>query len=61
MLGDFWSDLPRSIATVTAAPAAGLADRGRLEVGTRADVIRVSRSDQIAVVHGVWVQGQRIG
>jgi alpha-D-ribose 1-methylphosphonate 5-triphosphate diphosphatase len=62
MLGDMWGDMPRGIATVTAAPAAavGLQDRGRLEVGSRADVIRVTRVGSAGAVRGVWVQGQRV-
>ncbi|WP_199262761.1 alpha-D-ribose 1-methylphosphonate 5-triphosphate diphosphatase, partial [Paracoccus binzhouensis] len=45
MLGDLWNDMPRGVATVTSAPAAaaGLADRGALRPGARADVIRVAR------------------
>jgi len=62
MLGDLWGDLARGIATVTAAPAAAtsLADRGRLEAGARADVIRVTRIGRAGAVRGVWVQGQRV-
>lgn len=62
MLGDLWDDLPRGVATVTSAPAmaAGLADRGRLAVGARADVIRVARLGVASAVHGVWVQGHRV-
>jgi len=62
MLGDLWGDLPRGIATVSAAPAAavGLDDRGRLVPGARADVIRVHRMAGAPVVRGVWVQGRRI-
>ena len=62
MLGDLWDDLPRGVATVTSAPAmaAGLADRGRLAVGARADVIRVARLGAASAVHGVWVQGKRV-
>lgn len=61
-LGDLWDDLPRGIATVTAAPAAavGLSDRGKLEIGLRGDVIRVRRIGNAGVVHGVWVRGQRV-
>lgn len=63
MLGDRWGDLARGIATVTAAPAraVGLTDRGRLEVGARADVIRVARIGGAAALRGVWVQGNRVG
>lgn len=62
MLGDQWGDLARGVATVTQAPAraTGLADRGRLQVGARADVIRVARIGTAAVVRGTWVQGRRV-
>lgn len=61
-LGDLWGDMARGVATVTAAPAAavGLADRGRLEVGARADVIRVARLANAAAPRGTWVQGVRV-
>jgi len=60
-LGDLWDDVPRGIATVTAAPAAAarLKDRGRLAVGFAADVIRVRRIGEAALVCGVWVGGNR--
>ncbi len=63
MLGDLWGDMARGLATVTSAPAAatGLTDRGRLETGARADLIRVARIGQAGAVRGVWVQGHRIG
>lgn len=63
MLGDLWGDLARGVATVTSAPAAavGLADRGHLDIGARADVIRVARIGRAGAVRGVWVQGQRVG
>ena len=64
MLGDLWGDLPRGVATVTRAPAAaaGLADRGHLDPGARADVIRVHRLNggTAAAVRGTWVQGRRV-
>ena len=62
LLGDLWGDVARGIATVTAAPAGtvGLTDRGRLQTGARADVIRVGRVGRAASVRGVWVQGQRV-
>ena len=62
MLGDLWGDLPRGVATVTAAPAnaTGLRDRGRLAIGLRADVIRVARVGSAAALRGVWVFGQRV-
>ncbi|MFM2351023.1 MAG: hypothetical protein RIR04_1989 [Pseudomonadota bacterium] len=63
MLGDQWGNLPRGVATVTSAPAqaAGLADRGQLALGLRADVIRVARLPTAAAVRGVWVGGRRVG
>ncbi len=63
MLGDLWGDMARGIATVTAAPAtvAGLEDRGTLNPGLRADVIRVARVGNAGAVRGVWVAGQRVG
>ena len=66
MLGDLWGDMARGVATVTRAPAAaaGLADRGHLDAGARADVIRVRRlpggAVPAAVVRGCWVQGMRV-
>jgi alpha-D-ribose 1-methylphosphonate 5-triphosphate diphosphatase len=64
MLGDLWGDMARGVATATAAPArvTGLADRGRIAVGLRGDVIRVRRlRDGTAAVRGVWVAGDRVG
>ena len=62
-LAAIWSDLPRAIRTVTDSPAraAGLRDRGRLEVGLRADILRVRRLDRTPVIRSVWTQGQRVG
>lgn len=63
MLGDIWGDVARGMATVTAAPAraVGLVDRGALQIGLRADVIRAHRVDRTAALRGVWVKGQRVG
>jgi alpha-D-ribose 1-methylphosphonate 5-triphosphate diphosphatase len=54
--------LPEAIATVTAAPAdaAGLADRGVVEVGRRADLARVRVIEGRPVVRAVWVGGERV-
>lgn len=62
LLGDLWGDVARGVATVTQAPAAatGLKDRGHLEPGARADVIRVTRIAGAAAVRGTWVQGLRV-
>jgi alpha-D-ribose 1-methylphosphonate 5-triphosphate diphosphatase len=42
------------------ARAVGLDDRGRIEVGKRADLIRVREVDGAPLVLGVWRQGQRM-
>jgi alpha-D-ribose 1-methylphosphonate 5-triphosphate diphosphatase len=62
-LGDLWGDVARGVATVTKAPAeaTGLADRGVLRPGLRADVIRVARIGRAAALRGVWVAGARVG
>lgn len=62
MLGDLWGDVPRGIATVTRAPAdaVGLADRGRIALGARADLVRVARIGTAGALRGVWVHGQRV-
>lgn len=61
-LGDIWADMARGLATVTAAPAAatGLADRGRLEPGLRADLIRFRRHGAALLMRGTWVRGARV-
>jgi alpha-D-ribose 1-methylphosphonate 5-triphosphate diphosphatase len=53
--------LPAAIATVTANPAtaAGLDDRGAIEAGRRADLVRV-RHGAVPVVRGVWRGGIRV-
>ncbi|KGJ04401.1 alpha-D-ribose 1-methylphosphonate 5-triphosphate diphosphatase [Paracoccus sphaerophysae] len=62
MLGDLWGNTARGIAAVTSAPARAtdLHDRGRLEIGARADAIRVTRVGAAGAVRGVWVQGGRV-
>lgn len=62
MLGDLWGNMARGVATVTAAPgaAAGLSDRGHLDIGARADVIRVARIAGAGALRGTWVQGRRV-
>lgn len=61
-LGEIWGDLARGLATVTDAPAraAGLADRGRIEEGARADLARIARPDGVAGARGVWSAGRRV-
>ena len=55
-------DLPRAMALIAAAPAAmiGLADRGRLAVGLRADLVRVRVHQGAPVVRQVWRAGERV-
>ncbi|MBU3031274.1 alpha-D-ribose 1-methylphosphonate 5-triphosphate diphosphatase [Paracoccus marinaquae] len=62
-LARIWGDLPRAIATVTDAPAraTGLTDRGRIEFGLRADLIRLADLDRTARLTGVWVGGRQVG
>ena len=59
--GPFGWSLARATALVTATPAraARLEDRGVIEPGRRADLIRVRLAAGLPVVRGVWVEGQR--
>tara|TARA_R110001599_G_scaffold91286_32_gene239671 strand:- start:1031 stop:1930 length:900 start_codon:yes stop_codon:yes gene_type:complete len=61
-LGDLWGNLARGLATVTHAPAlhSGLSDRGTLEIGMRADIIRFKRLDGLAILKETWSEGQRV-
>ena len=54
--------LPAGIALVTANPAAmaGLDDRGRLQPGLRADLVRVREHEGMPVVRQVWRAGERV-
>lgn len=54
--------LPQAVATVTRNPAeaTGLHDRGAIEVGRRADLVRVQVSGEVPVVRQVWREGRRI-
>lgn len=55
--------LPGAIATVTRNPAdmVGLDDRGRVEAGARADLIRVKRlGDGVPVVRRAWRLGEQV-
>ena len=57
---DGWP-LPAAVTLATATPAgiAGLTDRGRVEVGLRADFVRVRREGPLAVPIATWRAGQR--
>lgn len=61
-LARLWGDLPRAMATVTASPAAavGLADRGRIAAGLRADLIRFRIHEGTAVLRETLVAGHRV-
>jgi alpha-D-ribose 1-methylphosphonate 5-triphosphate diphosphatase len=54
--------LPAAIATVSATPAAaiGLADRGAIAPGLRADLVRVISTEALPIVRAVWRRGERI-
>jgi alpha-D-ribose 1-methylphosphonate 5-triphosphate diphosphatase len=55
-------DLAAAVRTVTRTPAdaVGLADRGEIAVGKRADLIRVHVARDIPVVRSVWREGRRV-
>lgn len=54
--------LARAVATVSAAPAkaVGLDDRGAIEPGLRADLVRVSMSGGLPVPRATYVRGARV-
>jgi alpha-D-ribose 1-methylphosphonate 5-triphosphate diphosphatase len=54
--------LPQAIALVSKRPArlAGLDDRGTLQTGQRADLVRVRLHDGLPVVRQVWRAGERV-
>lgn len=55
-------DLPRAIASVSRVPAraAGLADRGEIRIGLRADLLQARVHKGQAVIQQVWRQAQRV-
>ena len=61
-LGQMWGDMARGLATVTRAPAQAveLADRGTLETGKRADLIRFRLRGDVPALAGVWTKGRRV-
>jgi alpha-D-ribose 1-methylphosphonate 5-triphosphate diphosphatase len=61
-LGHRWGDMARGMATVTDAPAraVGLGDRGRVELGKRADLLRFTEAGGVPVPRGLWVAGRRV-
>ena len=67
LVHDSLMTLPQAVATVTVNPAraVGMADRGALSEGLRADLVQVRLVDvadgnQHAVVRAVWREGQRV-
>ncbi len=54
--------LPDAVAMVTDHPArmAGLADRGRIAPGLRADLVRLRVHDSLPIVRQVWKAGERV-
>jgi len=54
-------NLPKAVNTVARNPAQaiGLADRGEIAPGKRADFIRVKESDAMPIVRGSWCKGER--
>ncbi len=59
---DAGQPLHAAIATVTRNPAraVGFEDRGEIEPGLRADLIRVKQMDGAPLVRDVWCQGERV-
>ncbi|ANK80914.1 MAG: phosphonate metabolism protein PhnM [Rhizobiales bacterium NRL2] len=53
------ADAMRTV-TVNPAEATGLADRGEIAEGLRADLVRVRLVDGLPVVRGVWREGRRV-
>ena len=54
--------LPEAVALISANPArmAGLADRGQIAPGMRADLVRVRVHEGLPVVRQVWRAGERV-
>lgn len=55
-------DLASAVRTVTKTPAeaVGLADRGEIAVGKRADMIRVRVASEVPMVRSMWRAGERM-
>jgi alpha-D-ribose 1-methylphosphonate 5-triphosphate diphosphatase len=54
--------LPQAVAMITDAAArmVGLADRGRIEAGLRADLVQVRPHEGHAIIRRVWRAGERV-
>jgi alpha-D-ribose 1-methylphosphonate 5-triphosphate diphosphatase len=49
------------MVTRNPARAVGLADRGEIAVGKRADLLTLREIDGLSVVTGVWSAGRKVG
>ena len=54
--------LPQAVAMVSRTPAetVGLSDRGAIDIGRRADLVRVRLDRNVPVVRTVWREGRRV-
>jgi len=61
-VGEAGITLAEGVALVTDRPArmAGLPDRGRIEPGLRADLVRLREHEGMPVVRMVWREGERV-
>jgi alpha-D-ribose 1-methylphosphonate 5-triphosphate diphosphatase len=48
------------LVTINPAKAAGLNDRGAIEIGRRADLVQVAQNNGQPIVRRVWREGQRV-
>jgi alpha-D-ribose 1-methylphosphonate 5-triphosphate diphosphatase len=62
LTGDLGMDWPHAIALMAGGPAraAGLADRGTIAPGLRADLIRVRGTGAALSVAATWVAGRQV-
>ena len=49
------------MVTANPARAVGLADRGEIAAGKRADLVSLREIDDLCVVTGVWSAGRKVG
>jgi len=61
MLGNEWGDMAKGLHAVTAAPAkyTNLNDRGRLQIGLQADLIRFRLTEGVPALRASWHKGLR--
>ena len=60
--GDHAISLPEAVCLISDNPAraSGLADRGSIEIGKRADLVHVRQSRTTPIIRQVWREGQRV-